>query len=71
MIPNKPFLTIPRKNADERPVKERIRDYLPTAIEMTRDQVQEQALRCMNCGVPFCHAYGCRLRMSFPKSTMR
>lgn len=67
MTQNKPFLTIPRKNADERPVEERIRDYRPTAVEMTREQVQEQALRCMNCGVPFCHAYGCPLANVIPE----
>lgn len=67
MISNKPFLTIPRQNASERPVQERIRDYKPTAVEMTREQVKEQALRCMNCGVPFCHAYGCPLANVIPE----
>lgn len=67
MISNKPFLTIPRQNAAERPVQERIRDYKPTSIEMTREQIKEQALRCMNCGVPFCHAYGCPLTNVIPE----
>lgn len=67
MISNKPFLTILRQNAAERPVQERIRDYKPTSIEMTREQIKEQALRCMNCGVPFCHAYGCPLTNVIPE----
>lgn len=63
----KPFLEIPRRNAEERPVEERIRDYNKTAKEMTQEQVVEQAKRCMNCGVPFCHNYGCPLLNVIPE----
>ena len=49
MNANKPFMTIPRREAEERPVQERVRDYKKTAKEMTQEQIMEQALRCMNC----------------------
>ena len=67
MISNKPFLTIPRRDAEERPVQERIHDYKKTAKEMTKEQITEQATRCMNCGVPFCHAFGCPLLNVVPE----
>ena len=67
MISNKPFLTIPRRDAEERPVQERIHEYKKTAKEMTKEQITEQATRCMNCGVPFCHAFGCPLLNVVPE----
>lgn len=67
MNANKPFMTIPRREAEERPVQERVRDYKKTAKEMTQEQIMEQALRCMNCGVPFCHSYGCPLLNAIPE----
>lgn len=66
MIPDKPFFNIPRREAEERPARERIRDYRKTSLEMSGEQASEQALRCMNCGIPFCHAYGCPLSNAIP-----
>jgi glutamate synthase (NADPH/NADH) small chain len=45
-----------RAEAEHRPADERIRDYydftLPTDVEV----IIRQSARCMDCGVPFCHA---------------
>jgi NAD(P)H-dependent glutamate synthase small subunit len=55
-----------REDAPHRPVEERIRDYnefeelLPTA------QLETQAARCSDCGIPFCHSYGCPVKNRIP-----
>ncbi|KAA6351967.1 Glutamate synthase [NADPH] small chain [termite gut metagenome] len=52
---SKAFLTIPRKEAGYRLIHERIGDFGEVEqILNTRDR-REQASRCMDCGVPFCH----------------
>jgi glutamate synthase (NADPH/NADH) small chain len=51
------FLKTPRRNWPLRPVPERIRDWqdvhVPGALLPI---VSEQAGRCMDCGIPFCHS---------------
>ncbi len=51
----KAFLTVPRKVAGYRPVEERIKDYRPVERTLNSHERKEQASRCMDCGVPFCH----------------
>jgi glutamate synthase (NADPH/NADH) small chain len=53
------FLDYPRKTHAERPVGERIGDYREIARPLADDAVSQQAARCMDCGIPFCHAMGC------------
>jgi glutamate synthase (NADPH/NADH) small chain len=55
MADPKGFLTVPRKEAGNRPVNERIYDY--GEVEQTLNTVDRklQASRCMDCGIPFCH----------------
>lgn len=62
----KAFITIDRKEAGYRPVKERIYDY--GEVEQTLDDKdrQEQASRCMDCGIPFCH-WGCPVGSKIPE----
>jgi glutamate synthase (NADPH/NADH) small chain len=49
------FLIVPRKEAGNRPVNERIYDF--GEVEQTLNTVDRklQASRCMDCGIPFCH----------------
>lgn len=49
------FLTIPRKEAGYRPVHDRIHDYGEVEQTLNASDRREQASRCMDCGVPFCH----------------
>ena len=51
----KAFITIPRKEAGYRPVHDRILDYGEVEQTLNSKDRQEQASRCMSCGVPFCH----------------
>ncbi|MEU7097543.1 glutamate synthase subunit beta [Streptomyces longwoodensis] len=56
MADPKGFMTTPRQEWPRRPVAERVRDwnevYVPGALLPV---ISEQADRCMDCGVPFCH----------------
>ena len=51
----KGFLKIKRKISGYRPVEERINDYSEVEIRLPDDERRDQASRCMDCGVPFCH----------------
>ena len=51
----KAFLTINRKEAGYRPVLERIADFGEVEQTLNSEDRIQQASRCMDCGVPFCH----------------
>ena len=44
-----------------RPVGERSHDFAEVERMLTPAEALEQTGRCMNCGQPFCHAWGCPL----------
>jgi glutamate synthase (NADPH/NADH) small chain len=50
------FLTVPRRSEEERSTSERVKDWQEVAIPLGDTVVAEQASRCMDCGIPFCHA---------------
>ena len=64
------FLTTPRKVADRRPVAERVHDwhevYPGSPGRALLPIISEQAGRCMDCGIPFCHT-GCPLGNLIPE----
>ena len=60
------FKEFERKTPVERPVDERIQDYREVYQPFGDDKVQDQAARCMNCGIPFCHI-GCPLGNIIPE----
>ncbi len=51
----KAFLTIPRQEAGCRPVHDRINDFGEVEQTLNTSERKQQASRCMDCGVPFCH----------------
>ena len=59
MADPKGFMTTPRKVAERRPVAERMHDwhevYPGTPGRAVLPIISEQAGRCMDCGIPFCH----------------
>jgi len=59
------FIEIQRKNPRYRPIHERLKDYNEISDPMSEAEVQEQAARCMDCGIPFCHQ-GCPLGNVIP-----
>jgi glutamate synthase (NADPH/NADH) small chain len=50
-----------------RPREERLRDFKAVERQSTLNQIHDQAARCMDCGTPFCHAYGCPLQNVVPE----
>ncbi len=62
----KGFMTIGRKDAGYRPINDRIYDY--GEVEQTLDDKDriDQASRCMDCGIPFCH-WGCPVGSKIPE----
>jgi len=61
----KGFLIFGREVPQNAPVEERIRHYQEFVKSLSEDKIREQAYRCMNCGVPFCHS-GCPLGNMMP-----
>ncbi len=59
------FLKHTRKLAPTRPAQERVRDWQEFVLPLEPAALREQAARCMDCGVPFCH-YGCPLTNIIP-----
>ena len=64
------FLTTPRRTADYRPADERVQDwqelYPDAPGRVLLPIITEQAGRCMDCGIPFCHQ-GCPLGNLIPE----
>ena len=60
------FLRYPRVDTPKRPAADRVRDWQPIYLRAKDGVVQQQAARCMDCGVPFCHT-GCPLGNLIPE----
>lgn len=60
------FLKIARQNGEYRPAGERVQDFKDVYKLRPQSQSQEQASRCMDCGVPFCH-WSCPLGNYIPE----
>jgi glutamate synthase (NADPH/NADH) small chain len=67
------FLKYPRQNAPKRSTVDRLADWREVYLDLEpaeRDaQVRNQAARCMDCGIPFCHSgsAGCPLGNLIPE----
>lgn len=55
-----------RREAPKRPVEERIHDYREVEKRLTKRQTEIQALRCRDCGIPYCHSFGCPVGNRIP-----
>ena len=62
----KGFLTTQRQTPKRRPVDVRIKDWKEVYEEQPFPELQKQAGRCMDCGIPFCHQ-GCPLGNLIPE----
>ncbi len=66
------FLEIDRQDRKYKPASDRIRAYREFTIPMTEDAVRDQAARCMDCGIPYCHSgmqgtlHGCPVNNQIP-----
>jgi glutamate synthase (NADPH/NADH) small chain len=62
----KGFLKVTRVEEDEREVEQRVHDWNEIVVHATTEQIRDQASRCMDCGIPFCHQ-GCPLGNLIPE----
>jgi len=60
------FLEFTREEAPKRFVHQRIKDYHEFEELLSDEKINQQAARCMDCGVPSCHAYGCPVENRIP-----
>lgn len=61
----KGFIKYTRELPESRDPKARINDYKEIYKDFPEEKTAEQAARCMDCGVPFCHS-GCPLGNNIP-----
>lgn len=61
------FLQYPRVEIEHRPVAERIKDWEEIDVSLVDEVLNQQAARCMDCGIPFCHGVGCPLQNRIPE----
>ena len=67
MLPEKHrgFMTFPRELAPDEAPEQRVKHYNEFTRSLPPEKIREQAYRCMNCGIPFCHD-GCPLGNQIP-----
>lgn len=59
------FLEIDRRDRKYLPASDRIRNYKEFIIPLGAEATRDQAARCMNCGIPYCHN-GCPVNNQIP-----
>jgi glutamate synthase (NADPH) small chain len=52
------FLEIERHDRKYTPVAERLKHFNEFVVPLTEKETRDQAARCMNCGIPYCHGTG-------------
>ena len=66
MADPKGFLNYTRELPGKRDSKVRVEDYKELYVEFPEEKTNQQAARCMDCGIPFCHN-GCPLGNIIPE----
>ncbi len=59
------FLEFERSDRHYAPVEERVRNFHEFIVPLPQTELRDQAARCMNCGVPYCHT-GCPVNNQIP-----
>jgi glutamate synthase (NADPH/NADH) small chain len=52
------FLEFERNDRDYLPVDERVKNWREFVLPLPEAELREQAARCMDCGIPYCHGTG-------------
>jgi glutamate synthase (NADPH/NADH) small chain len=61
------FLEIDRQVPKYQPASDRVRHFREFTLPMSDKEVEKQAARCMDCGVPYCHGpTGCPVHNQIP-----
>jgi glutamate synthase (NADPH) small chain len=59
------FMEIERQDSTYKPAADRLRNYKEFVIPLDERDVERQAARCMDCGIPYCHT-GCPVNNQIP-----
>jgi glutamate synthase (NADPH) small chain len=59
------FLEFERNDRDYEPVEQRIRHWREFVLPLAEAETRQQAARCMDCGIPYCHT-GCPVNNQIP-----
>jgi glutamate synthase (NADPH/NADH) small chain len=59
------FLEIDRRDRRYLPAADRVRNYREFVIPLSEEATRDQAARCMDCGIPYCHN-GCPVNNQIP-----
>ncbi|HVY19091.1 MAG TPA: glutamate synthase subunit beta [Bauldia sp.] len=59
------FLEVDRRDRKYAPAADRVRHYREFVIPLSVEATREQASRCMDCGIPYCHT-GCPVNNQIP-----
>jgi len=61
------FLEYSREVPNVQSVETRVKDFREFMLPLGPKQMTEQAARCQDCGIPFCHATGCPVDNLIPE----
>lgn len=64
---SKGFLEYKRQKIAYRPIDQRVGDYKEIEVPLTPEAIKQQAERCADCGIPFCHGAGCPVSNRIPE----
>lgn len=67
MAKAKGFLEFQRQPVPYRPIEERVKDYNEIEMPLSPEAIKQQAARCSDCGIPFCHCAGCPVENLIPE----
>ena len=59
------FLEIERQDRSYEPAADRVRHYREFLVPLGDAEMAQQAARCMDCGIPYCHQ-GCPVNNQIP-----
>jgi len=59
------FMEIDRQDSTYKPAADRLRNFREFVIPLEERDVERQAARCMDCGIPYCHN-GCPVNNQIP-----
>ena len=63
------FLDYGRREAGRMPVAQRLAGWAEFGVPLAEPGLSEQGARCMDCGIPWCHAMGCPVANLIPEWT--
>ncbi|NWF87894.1 MAG: glutamate synthase subunit beta [Ignavibacteriaceae bacterium] len=60
------FMEYSRENPSKLSADERIKNFREFEFLLLESKITNQAARCIDCGIPYCHSYGCPVNNRIP-----